>query len=384
MFEIKAHYYNRKIYLSDGRVFPLGEILLRCFSATLPDLEQLYEVCRKAKSNLQVDPDVTSYDIGERAELYESVYERLFDFAEKLPPYDNKHFKRGVLQNLFNFYESVFDFNESPDTEDEYVDYNAPIPANGYITEELYRLKPLRDFHLEEKNTFYDTASHQQYIEFVGQLERITQEFFDFASDLMRIKRTLIPFADELCNHNNYPSDEKVRECFLKYSQVQSVTDSYKNLVSNGSISVGHTVIETEKAPILCETYRFTSLGVYLYFELFKCIEEKHMPVKCSNCGRWFIMKHTTFSHFCTRAVSSNPIKTCRDVGFRKSYSEKIKSDPVWLIYTRAYKQHYARFMKKTMSKTEFAQWSEYALDLRQKTLDKEIGIEEYTKLIRK
>jgi len=104
------------------------------------------------------------------------------------------------------------------------------------------------------------------------------------------------------------------------YSQIQSITDSYKNLVSNGSISVGHTIIETEKAPILCETYRFTSLGAYLYFELFKCIEEKHMP------------------------------------------AEKIKSDPVWLIYTRAYKQHYARFMKKTMSKTEFAAWAEYAL----------------------
>ena len=379
MFEIEAHYYNRKIYLSDGRVFPLGEILLRYFSASFPDLKQLYEICRKAKSNLQVDPDITSYDIGERAELYESVYEQLFDIAEQFPPYDKKHFRRGILQNLFNFYEEIFDFEESPDTdEEEYVDYNAPIPAGGYITEKLYLLKPLKDFHIEEKYAFYDPVSHQQYIEFVGHVERITQEFLDFASDLMRIGRTLIPFADELCNHNNYPSDEKVRESFLKCSQVQSFTDSYRNLVSNGSISVGHTVIETEKAPILCETYRFTSL------ELFKCIEEKYMPVKCSNCGRWFIMKHTTFSHFCTKTVSSNPIKTCRDVGFRKSYAEKIKSDPVWLIYTRAYKQHYARFMKKTMSKTEFALWAENALDLRQKALDGEIGVEEYTELIRK
>ena len=392
MFEIEAHYYNRKIYLSDGRVFPLGEILLRCFSASFSDIETIYEVCRKAKSNLQVDPDITSYDIGERAMLYESVYEQLFDIAEKLPPYDKKHFRRGVLQNLFNFYEPIFDFEQPRKTdedddnydEDEYVDFEAPLPSDGYITEKLYLLKPLKEFHIEEKYAFYSPISHQQYIEFVGRVERITQEFLDFASDLMRIRRTLIPFADELCNHNNYPSDEKVRECFLKYSQILSVSDKYKNLISNGSISVGHTVIETEKAPILCETYRFTSLGAYLYFELFKCIEEKHIPVKCSNCGRWFIMKHTTFSHFCTRAVSSNPLRTCRDVGFRKSYAEKIKSDPVWLIYTRAYKQHYARFMKKTMSKTEFAQWAEYALDLRQKALDGEIGVEEYTELIRK
>ena len=60
MFEIEAHYYNRKIYLSDGRVFPLGELLLRYFSSPFPDLKQLYEICRKAKSNLQVEPDITS------------------------------------------------------------------------------------------------------------------------------------------------------------------------------------------------------------------------------------------------------------------------------------------------------------------------------------
>lgn len=77
----------------------------------------------------------------------------------------------------------------------------------------------------------------------------------------------------------------------------------------NRSIFIGYSNIRTEKVLILCETYRFTSLGAYLYFELFKCIEEKYMPIKCSNCGRWFIMKHTTFSHFCTRAVSSNPRK---------------------------------------------------------------------------
>jgi len=36
------------------------------------------------------------------------------------------------------------------------------------------------------------------------------------------------------------------------------------------------------------------------------------------------------------------------------------------------------------MSKTEFAQWAEYALDLRQKALDKQIEVKEYEELIRK
>ena len=39
--------------------------------------------------------------------------------------------------------------------------------------------------------------------------------------------------------------------------------------------------------------------------------------------------------------------------------------------------------MKKKMSKSEFAEWGEYAIQLRQKASDGELKIEEYQKLIR-
>lgn len=86
-----------------------------------------------------------------------------------------------MLQNLFNYYEQIFDFEQPRTTddgnnydEDEYVDFEAPLPADGYITDKLYLLKPLKEFHIEEKYAFYDPVSHQQYIEFVGHVERIT------------------------------------------------------------------------------------------------------------------------------------------------------------------------------------------------------------------
>ena len=54
--------------------------------------------------------------------------------------YDKKHFRRGVLQNLFNYYEPIFDFEQPRKTdedddnydEDEYVDFEAPLPSDGY------------------------------------------------------------------------------------------------------------------------------------------------------------------------------------------------------------------------------------------------------------
>ncbi len=54
MFEIKAHYHDRKIYLSDGRTYPLGKILLHYFSMNSTTLEELYDVCECAKTDLNI------------------------------------------------------------------------------------------------------------------------------------------------------------------------------------------------------------------------------------------------------------------------------------------------------------------------------------------
>ena len=242
-----------------------------------------------------------------------------------------------------------------------------------YITEDLNELRALSDYEFDSKKVFSNYENRKDAADFTTCIEQMTNEFSTFIEDIIRVKKIFMPFVDELCNHNSYPTTQKVIDTFQKY----------RGVISSGSMCMGHTVIETKKGPILCETYRFTSLGAFLYFELFKCIEEKFMPVKCRNCGRWFIMKHTTFSHYCKRLVSSNPPKTCRDNAMSHNFKEKIKSDPVWEIYNRAYKQHYARYMKKKMSKSQFAEWGDYAIELRTKAADGELEIEEYQRLVR-
>ena len=77
-------------------------------------------------------------------------------------------------------------------------------------------------------------------------------------------------------------------------------------------------------------------------------------------------------------------LKRCRDLGHRKKYADKIKNDPVWLTYSRAYKAHYARFLKKKMTQAEFQVWADYALDLRQQALDGTIEFKTYMEEIRK
>ena len=46
-------------------------------------------------------------------------------------------------------------------------------------------------------------------------------------------------------------------------------------------------------------------------------------------------------------------------------YDDKCRTDPIRLACSRAYKAHYAKYMKKKMTTAQFEQWSRYAVRLR-------------------
>ena len=76
--------------------------------------------------------------------------------------------------------------------------------------------------------------------------------------------------------------------------------------------------------------------------------------------------------------------KVCRYIEHIRKYADKIKTNPFWNVYNKAYKQHYARYLKKKMTQAEFAEWADYALELRSKAENGEIEFEEYKVRIRK
>ena len=72
--------------------------------------------------------------------------------------------------------------------------------------------------------------------------------------------------------------------------------------------------------------------------------------------------------------------KTCRDIGSRKKYDEKCRTDPIWLAYNRAYKALYARYMKQKMTAAQFERWSRDAAELRDRAEQGRIRLETYQK----
>ena len=109
-----------------------------------------------------------------------------------------------------------------------------------------------------------------------------------------------------------------------------------------------------------------------------------YIPNKCNHCGRFFLIRAGKYYSYCDRQLKDEPDKTCRDVGSRRCYDDKCKSDPVWQTYNRAYKAHYARYMKKKMTVSEFEEWSRFASDIRDKALAEKIPFEQYYSDIRK
>jgi hypothetical protein len=133
----------------------------------------------------------------------------------------------------------------------------------------------------------------------------------------------------------------------------------------------------------LCEAYEFDTLGAFLYVDFFKGLGRNHLPRRCDNCGRYFLLPAGLYSSYCEQPAENAPGKTCREVGSRKRYDDKCKTDPIWLAYNRAYKAHYARYMKKKMTTAQFEQWSRYAVELRDKAENGELAIDEYQRLLK-
>ena len=133
----------------------------------------------------------------------------------------------------------------------------------------------------------------------------------------------------------------------------------------------------------LCETVFFDSLGAFLYVDFFRGLNRNYLPRKCENCHRWFLLAAGKYSSCCNRPLKNEPGKTCRDVGSRKRYDDKCKNDPIWLAYNRAYKTHYARYLKKKMTTAQFEQWSRYAVELRQRAEAGEMELVDYQRELR-
>lgn len=133
---------------------------------------------------------------------------------------------------------------------------------------------------------------------------------------------------------------------------------------------------------VLYEEIDFAGLLDFLYVDFFKGIMAKHLPKRCRLCSRWFLQEEGFSFEYCCNPSPNNPAATCREIGSKENFSIKVRTNPVWNIYERAYKKYYARILKKKWDRVQFAEWQSEALSLRDDALDGKISVGEFQERI--
>ena len=137
-------------------------------------------------------------------------------------------------------------------------------------------------------------------------------------------------------------------------------------------VNVQYAVLEREdETHELVEKMYFDHLADFIYVEFMKGLQKGFVPKRCANCGRWFLQEPGMTYNYCGQVAPGETELTCRDIGSRASFRDKVRNNEIWQIHQRAYKKYFARTKKGTMTRTEFEIWAREAEELRDQALEK-------------
>lgn len=166
----------------------------------------------------------------------------------------------------------------------------------------------------------------------------------------------------------------------VDFDAVDSVADTNKKerlaktdkLKDKGANLTSYTVLE--------------DFSDFLYYEFTELLKQGLTIRRCKNCGQYFVLKSKHQTYYCDRKQENG--RTCKQIGNKKEYQNRIASDPVLQEYERIYKLHHAQMErdeqkespteKISRAKKEFLKWSRQAQKMRRQYLDGSISTSEF------
>ena len=372
--------YDQNVHMAQARLNDVKELLLE-----LP----LYRYV--------TDPDAFDYeDLIHTLSLHSSMFDNQYDDKESRAEQEEKKAelrRRGVPEDTVK---KMFDpFEED---EEDYEEFENPADPYSFMEDERYKERDYGFYEshvLESVMSEKDDMRHFQPYWHNGDMEledyygaellnndlrALIEPYIDLLDTLTHLQDTYGHFLDEYVHAaGKFLIDEEIAKVYEKYMK----TAERKIIKPSGVMSLECKTIKQGRKSVWCDVYTFNSLSAFLYFDFFRGLRSGFIPKRCEHCGNYFLLTSGRYYDFCERPVKGTDGKTCRNIGAHKKYEEKCKSDPIWLAYNRAYKKHYARVLKKKMTKSEFRTWSDWAVEYRDKAIAGKVKIEEYEKKIK-
>ena len=91
------------------------------------------------------------------------------------------------------------------------------------------------------------------------------------------------------------------------------------------------------------DTYYIDSVQALILLECMFSIRYNIPIIKCPNCGQFFMAPNNGMQ-YCDRVLENG--KTCREVGAKKYFNDKLKADPLLSAYEKAYQATYHKHRK--------------------------------------
>ena len=391
MFSFRAYFFNHDVYINGKNKYAAAEILTAYLNTDFYDDIvdwDLIKRLKKLKEYLTID-DYMDYELHSEynSNVYKaiSIFEHINDNLKMLPPYDKiikpEHMK---LDDLINEYDIFFE--DGIDNYDEEITWETSTKyGTGEINEEGHGILRLHTFCLDDLEHIKDYE--KEMVELLYKFNIELEEFFNRYIVLLESYKSVFeifqPFIDDFLHcKETYLTPAELAKVFDEFNKTRG--KSFQKIQCNMNSFRYKSLVDSSGNSILCEELNFEDLQSFLYFDFFNGIKNNYIPNKCKHCGKYFLIKGGKYFCYCDNPLKDNPDKTCRDVGSRQRYGNKCKNDPVWQTYNRAYKAHYARYMKKKMTISEFEEWSRFASDIRDKAIAQKISFDEYYTQIRK
>ena len=378
MFGFKAYFWNDRVTIG-GETYRSNEILTACLNVKMDKLSGYLNELTAARKKLLLreDPGVDFCDeYNGHVQRAQSLFFKIEEIAEELPPYRKLSVNPSDAPLLFDCLNRFPRFWEDGIEYADYDEYGDAVDDEDFVNEYGFSTQDGEGYHYFYHQKFEPclSALEDQDPEILLELREANESIGALFDSYITVMRDLIharAYGELLDGYihreDRFLKAEETAACFTRYLKSTEKKDVPERVAFSGSMQMNYEVARLDDGKeYLCETYSFDSLGAFLYVDFFRGLGRSYLPKRCKNCGQYFLLAAGKYSNYCDRPLKDDPAKTCKDVGARRKYDDKCRNDPIWRAYNRAYKAHYARYLKKKMTTAEFEQWSRYAVRLRE------------------
>lgn len=293
------------------------------------------------------------------------------------------HDPNNIIDNTF--YITAYFGNDYVEIENEYYKHNEILTELfNYNFSNFFSCYEALKINRENKSPLYDKSvelikdnlSNNPLLKKLGMKTFLKNgnppfEFYqDLAESFNMIQDQYKFFSDALHTNKESLSGDSEKRRFLNLSVFEN-SSIFTGETNDFSASTGFEVRRSARTNSmqLFERMTFSRFIDFIYVDFYRGIMKDFSPKKCKLCGKYFLQDNGHIYEYCNNPSESNPQKTCREIGSKKSFQNKSKNDEVWQIYLRAYKKYHSRKQKGLMTQDEFTDWQYTAEDIRDKAL---------------